>query len=218
MPNDSFAQLIPEARAFLRDLAAHNNRDWFLEHKARYDSTLKVPATLLMDQIAYDLGRETGQTLTPKLFRPHRDMRFSKDKTPYHTHLHMMWAIGGPGLSSPSLFFGISADSVRVGGGQMQFDKAALPDWRTAIDGPFGDKVQALLDDLASHGLTRNAPSLKRVPSGFSKDHPREELLRRKGLAVWGDLAMADWGRPVASLGQIYGRIFPLIDLLARGF
>ncbi|MEP3330424.1 DUF2461 family protein [Sedimentitalea sp.] len=46
---------------------------------------------MLVDQIAHDLGRDTGLTLTPKLFHPHRDVRFSNDKTPHHTHLHMLW-------------------------------------------------------------------------------------------------------------------------------
>ncbi len=215
MPSDPFAALIPEARAFLSDLATHNNRDWFLDHKSQYDSTLKTPATLLLDQIAFDMGRQMGRTLTPKLFRPHRDVRFSKDKTPYHTHLHMMWTSGGTG---PALFLGISPDYVRVGGGLMQFDKTTLPDWRTAVAGAFGMQVQSLLSDLTKHGLDPDAPELKRIPTPFAKDHPQGDLLRRKGLAVWADVAPSDWATPLAVLNRSFGQITPLIDLLETEF
>lgn len=87
---DPFARLIPEARAFLSELATHNERNWFTEHKSRYETELKAPALLLLDQVAHDIGRKTGNPPKPKLFRPHRDVRFSKDKTPYTTYLHMM--------------------------------------------------------------------------------------------------------------------------------
>jgi uncharacterized protein (TIGR02453 family) len=215
MPSDPFAALIPEARAFLSDLATHNNRDWFLEHKAQYDSTLKTPAILLLDQIAFDMRRQMGRSLTTKLFRPHRDVRFSKDKTPYHTHLHMMWSSGGSG---PALFLGISPDYVRVGGGFMQFDKTTLPDWRTAVDGAFGSQLQGILADLAANGFTPDAPELKRIPAPFAKDHPQGDLLRRKGLAVWTDVAPSDWTSPLATLNQSFGQIAPLIDVLQTRF
>lgn len=94
---DPFARLITDARTFLGELAQNNTRDWFAVHKARYDGTLKAPALLLLDQVAHDLGPQTTQGLGVKLFRPYRNVRFSRDKTPYHTHLHMMWTLGAKG-------------------------------------------------------------------------------------------------------------------------
>ena len=218
MSTDPFAALIPEARAFLSDLAAHNNRDWFADHKAQYDSALKTPATLLLDQIAYDVGRQMDRTLSVKLFRPHRDVRFSKDKTPYHTHLHMMWTLGGAGPTHPAFFLGVSPDYVRIGGGLMVFDKTTLPDWRNAIAGEFGVQLQTLLSDLAKDGLIPETPELKRIPPPFAKDHPQGGLLRRKGLAVWADMPTADWPKPLAALNRRFGQIKPLINLLETGF
>lgn len=104
---DPFASLIPDARRFLGELFENNSRDWFAGQKSRYDADLKIPATLLLDQIAQDVGRATGATLTPKLFRAHRDVRFSKDKTPYHTHLHLLWATG-PTRATPRRCFLVS--------------------------------------------------------------------------------------------------------------
>ncbi|MFT5343043.1 MAG: hypothetical protein ACI9BH_002260 [Paracoccaceae bacterium] len=218
MPSDPFAALPPEARAFLSELATQNNRDWFAAHKAHYNSTLKTPAALLLDQIAYDMGRQMGQTLSPKLFRAHRDVRFTKDKTPYHTHLHMMWTIGGTGPARPALFLGIAPDYVRIGGGLIQFDKTTLPDWRTAVTGDFGTLVQTLLGDLAKAGLLPDTPELKRIPAPYAKDHPQGELLRRKGLAVWGHIPATDWPTPLATLNRQFGQIRPLLELLKIGF
>jgi uncharacterized protein (TIGR02453 family) len=214
---DTFANLIPDAQAFLVELSANNNRDWFNANKATYESTLKAPALLLIDQVAHDLGRQSGQVLRPKLFRPHRDVRFSKDKTPYHTHLHMLWKIGGTGEKTdrdPALFLGISPDYVRIGGGMMGFDKTTLPRWRALVDGDFGDHVQAELDTLAAQGLTPNDPPLKRVPSPFAKDHRHGALLRRKGLAVWGDLSAPQTKAPQLAMSELFQTLVPLMELM----
>lgn len=86
---DRFARLIPDARAFLTELSANNTRDWFTTRKSRYEADLKAPALALLEEGAQAIARITGQMPHTKLFRPHRDVRFSKDKTPYHTHLHL---------------------------------------------------------------------------------------------------------------------------------
>ena len=86
---DDFAQMIPDARDFYARLAQNNTRDWWTEHKSEYEARLKAPALLFLDITADWLRDLSGSTITTKLFRPHRDVRFSKDKTPYNTHLHM---------------------------------------------------------------------------------------------------------------------------------
>ncbi|MDU9004593.1 TIGR02453 family protein [Sedimentitalea todarodis] len=209
---DPFARLIPDARAFLGELAANNNRDWFTAHKARYETDLKAPATLLLDQIAHDIGRETGLALTPKLFRAHRDVRFSKDKTPYHTHLHMLWSIDLHCRQRPGLFFGISPDYVTVGGGIMGFDKPVLLDWRQLVDGPFGDKVQNLLEQAAESGLALREPEMKRVPTPYAKDHRHADLLRRKGLVLWRDVAATEHAAPLTALKAAYHDLSPVLQ------
>lgn len=211
---DPFARLIPDARAFLAELAVHNSRDWFAGQKNRYDTTVKAPAQLLLDQVAYDLGRQTGVPLTPKLFRPQRDVRFSKDKTPYHTHLHMMWSIGGSGPKQPALFFGLSPDYVKIGGGIMGFDKTTLTGWRNAVDGPFGDQVHQVLDDLAMLGLAAAEPELKRIPAPFGKDTRHGDLLRRKSLTLWRDVPDARFGAPQAALSEVFTALAPMLALL----
>lgn len=211
--SDPFAHLIPDARAFLTDLSTNNTRDWFNDAKQRYENELKTPATLLQDQITHDLRTDPGWQVTAKLFRPHRDVRFSKDKTPYHTHLHMLWTITGPGPQT-GLFFGIAPDYVKAGGGVMGFDKDALIRWRTAVDGPTGDSIAKDCADLADHGLTPDAPDLKRVPAPYDKDHRHGDLLRRKSMTVWADLPKATWPAPTTELRLIFKRLQPLLERL----
>lgn len=211
--SDPFAALIPDARRFLSDLARNNSRDWFAAHKPDYDAALKAPATLLMDQIAHDLSRDPGWTVRPKLFRAHRDVRFSKDKTPYHTHLHMLWVIQGRGVET-GLFFGISPDYVKAGGGVMAFDKEALMRWRAFVDAPTGATFETLCADLARDGLTPDAPALKRVPPTYDKNHPRGDLLKRKGMTLWRDIPAARWDAPMAELRDTFNRLHPFLSQL----
>lgn len=210
---DPFPTLIAEARAFLAELGAQNNRDWFNAQKSRYEAHLKTPATLLLEQVAHDLGRDWDMTLTPKLFRPQRDVRFSKDKTPYHTHLHMMWTLSEG--NKPALFFGIAPGYVTVGGGVMGFDKPALLRWREAVGGAEGDGIAAELERLAEVGFAPHEPQLKRVPAPYPKDHPRADLLRHKGLAVWSALPEAQWPTPLSATKQEFGQLRELMTVLA---
>jgi uncharacterized protein (TIGR02453 family) len=205
---DPFAQLIPEARTFLGELSAHNEKAWFTEHKPRYEAELKVPATHLLDTLAADLGKH-GRPAKAKLFRPHRDVRFSKDKTPYHEHLHMLWDLGATGL-----FFGVAPGYVRIGGGVMGFDKARLTAWRQGVNGEPGDQIAAELDILRLRGLAPEEPELKRVPSPYGAEHPHGDLLRRKSLTVWQDVPQSRWDHPLDALHSAFATLFPLLDLL----
>ncbi|MEM8536231.1 MAG: DUF2461 family protein [Pseudomonadota bacterium] len=100
-----FTKLIPEARTFLRTLSANNNRAWWQDNKATYDTALKAPAQALLADLSAPLAKIADAPVKSKLFRPHRDVRFSKDKTPYNTHLHMMWQIEAGAPQNPVFFF-----------------------------------------------------------------------------------------------------------------
>lgn len=211
--SDSFATLIPDARAFLSELAQTNSREWFLDNKARYDSHLKRPAELLLEQGAADLGKLTGHPVKTKLFRPHRDVRFSKDKTPYHQHLHMLWTTDTGGRQPIGWFFGIGLDYISIGAGLMGFEKDTLTQWRLAIDGPHGPEFAETIEQLKSNGFRIADPELKRVPSPYDKDHPRGELLKRKSLSAWRDYAEA-LDAPTQALQETFKDLSPLTKQL----
>ncbi|KIC34478.1 TIGR02453 family protein [Leisingera sp. ANG-S5] len=208
---DAFAQLIPDARAFLAELAQNNSRDWFTAHKDQYEAQLKSPALLLMDEVAQAISRRSGTQVTAKLFRPQRDVRFSKDKTPYNTHLHMMWTLNGAGCA---LFFGIAPDYCTAGGGIMGFSKAQMPRWRQAIDGAFGDETAALVDILALKGFAARDPELKRVLAPYGKAHPHGALLQRKSLTVWHEMTEREQAAPMGALMSAYLTQEPMFAML----
>ncbi|WP_425045560.1 DUF2461 domain-containing protein [Primorskyibacter sp. S87] len=212
--HDPFHALIADAREFLNDLEANNSRDWFQGEKDRYDQKLKQPALRLLDQLSATFARMPDVPSVPKLFRPHRDVRFSKDQTPYHTHLHMLWSSGRVPGRGPCLFFGVSPTYVRFGGGIMAFEKTGLDDWRQAIDGNFGSELSALLVQLERLGFLPEEPELKRVPAPYQKDHAHADLLRRKGLTVWRDLPRSDWITPLSALTNMQKSLQPLLKRL----
>lgn len=208
---DAFSTLIPETRAFLRDLRANNTRDWFNEHKSRYDTRLKKPAKTLLNDIEARLSKMLDQAVSTKLFRANRDVRFSKDKTPYNLHLHMLWSPQGNG-TQPGYFFGIAEDYVKAGAGLMAFDKTQQSAWRAWVSEREGTALQAKIDTALSTGASLGKPDLKRVPSPFEQDHVNADLLRRKSLVLWKDIdAEAQSGLPDALLST-FATFEPIMD------
>ena len=174
--------LSQETLTFLSDLAADNTRDWFTANKARYETAMKAPAKAFTDALAAELQRSTGGPVDARIFRIHRDVRFSRDKTPYNSHLHIMFT--GGGRRDMGWMVAVEPGKLTLGYGLFQFTPAQLDAWRKAVDGPAGAAIATI---VAVPGLRLDDPALKRVPSPYGKDHPRGDLLRRKGMALWRD-------------------------------
>ncbi len=209
MPNHD--TLITDARAFLGDLAANNSRDWWQDNKATYDDRLKAPALALLDKLTPPLAKLSGHAIKPKLFRPHRDVRFSKDKTPYNTHLHMMWQLEGDAPQLPVFFFGIGLDYITTGAGMMGFDKPVLANWRKMLDLDT-DRIMGIVTVVEDQGFALRDPALKRVPSPYDQDHPAGRLLRMKGVVAGKELA-ADGPLPDRIMDN-FRTLWPLNEML----
>lgn len=213
----------PDASAFLEELAANNNRDWFIARKPRYQQSVELPAKAFLDALIPALAAIAGAPMGGKIFRINRDVRFSKDKTPYNAHVrilvHSLEEKGDGCGAKPSFYFSLEPDKVIVGAGSMEFPKATLENYRAAVD---GEKTGvALLKLLArfkpSEGYRVDEPELKRIPTGFPPDHPRESLLRRKGLAVWHEHAPDARLHNAGALKHLmahYKKLIPLYDWL----
>ena len=208
-----FDTLVPDALGFFDDLAADNSRDWFSANKARYERDVKAPAEALLAEIGAQLEAMTGSTPVPKLYRINRDLRFCKDKTPNNTHLHLQWSDPATGIAH---LFGVSRAYVCAGLGAMAFDKAALDRWRDRIAGDAGESFARLLDRTLGAGLRMDPPELKRVPAPYPADHPRAELLKRKGIVLWHDLSDVEQTHPVAALDAAFARLGPFRTALAE--
>ena len=159
----------------------------------------------------------------PKVFRIHRDVRFAKDKSPYKTHIGGYVAIAGggqgPSVAAP-LYLHVGATECFAAAGHYMMDGPQLARFRAAVvDERRGAELAATLRKLGRAGFTVESHDvLQRVPRGFDPEHPRAELLRRKGLIVaFPDLprallvshGLADW------LVAHTKRAVPLVEWLA---
>nr|WP_281272235.1 DUF2461 domain-containing protein [Nocardioides marmorisolisilvae] len=168
-------QGFPEAALdFYDDLEMDNTKSFWEAHKAIYTESVKAPMTALTEA----LGPEFG---TPKVFRPFRDVRFAKDKTPYKTHQGAFIAAG----PACGFYVEISARGVRTGGGFYEASGSDLARIRTSIDvEATGKQLQQILTKLEKAGFEIGGEKLKTSPRGYDADHPRIELLRHKSITV----------------------------------
>lgn len=172
----SFAGWPVEAVEFYEGLEADNSRTYWHEHKSVYDRCVKAPMDALLDELGG--GR---------LFRPNRDVRFSKDKSPYKLNCAAQLPGGG--------YVSFSADGLFVGSGLYMPDAAALRRFRAAVDdSKSGEALVAIVDRLRRDGYEVGAHEiLKTAPRGFPADHPRIDLLRHKGLVMSRSWPVGAW-------------------------
>lgn len=194
---DDFHDLVPDARRFFDGLRANNTREYFADHKGDYEAQVKRPAGEFLEVIRMRIEGDLGAATIPKMFRVNRDLRFSKDKTPYNTHLHLQWSMEG----APVCFlFGAAQDYVKLGVGAMVFPKESLVKWRENLGA--GATVADEARALVAAGWSLSEPELKRVPAPYDQDHPEGAHLRRKGLVAWYDLTEAEIATPTATLAE----------------
>jgi uncharacterized protein (TIGR02453 family) len=182
MAIQSFSGFPKDLAVFLAELKKNNKKTWFDNNRARYQTVYRSPAKAFSEIMAYELQKLTRIEHTPKIFRINRDIRFSKDKTPYNTHLHISFLPNG---TKPAWMFGLAPDYLTLGVGSFGFEKSELESYRARVAGRSGIKLTKNLEVLIAKGARIAEPELKRVPREFPQDHPRAELLRQKSLLVW---------------------------------
>jgi uncharacterized protein (TIGR02453 family) len=181
-----------ETLTFFRGLAKHNDKHWFEKHRGEFDEHVIEPARGFVAAMSERLGRiapgiHADPRVDKSIFRIHRDTRFSKDKSPYKTHLAIFfWEGNRPKMECPGFYFHLDPDKLMVGGGLYLFQKDQLAEYRRSVD----DKRLAGQLDKALKGRVKRScdathvEPYKRVPKGFDPDHPRAELLKLKGLTL----------------------------------
>jgi uncharacterized protein (TIGR02453 family) len=202
---------------FLASLEANNEKVWFEAHRDEYERLYLEPAKLFTAAIQpklAKLGRSAPQA--GGLMRIYRDTRFSKDKTPYKTALHLRFASD---KLSPALMFRITRNSLGVATGCFGFDPKQLARYRKALSDPAALRaLRSAITKAEKAGYALPEPHLARIPRGFDADHPAGELLRRKGLSLGGDRPLpAELFGPKA-LDYIVGRfreLMPVYDWLS---
>ena len=211
---DGFSQ---DALTFLADLKANNNRAWFNDHKKSYEREIKGPAKYFCEEMGLSLEKLTGVAHRSKVFRINRDIRFSKDRTPYNAHLHISFIPEGEGTHPPHWFFGLEPMSLTIGVGTFAFEKQQLVDYRERVAGAEGKTLAKVLAKLEKGGVRLGKTDLKRVPSSYGQDHPQAELLKRKGLSVWidyNDTKPALGNTVIKTLTADFKKLKPVYDWL----
>lgn len=179
-----------EGFQFLRDLSANNNRDWFQANKQIFQTTVQRPVEDVSALLANLLSELLNTEVNHKIFRIYRDVRFSKDKTPYNTHMRVgFWAAKSKTtkpMAGPGFYLSFEPHCVHQGAGCIQMPPDMLTAYRQTVS-MNGDTVSNLVQSLQDNAARFDPPALKRVPAGYDKNHLHEALLRRKGLTGWHD-------------------------------
>lgn len=171
---------------FLKALAANNNRDWFIKNRPRYDAA-KADLEKLVEVLLSEVSRfeELGNTKVKDcIFRINRDVRFSKNKAPYKTHLAAGIGPGGKSSGRIDYYLHIQPDGESfLGGGMWESTPAQLAKYRQEVDYN-AHELKAIINNPAFRAFFPEiwGESLKTAPKGFPKDHPEIALLRRKQM------------------------------------
>ncbi len=214
-----FGGFSEDAVRFLVELAANNDRAWFQPRKAEYERLLKRP----LEDLCVALGERFAARDIPLVadparspFRIYRDVRFSRDKSPYKAHVSASfpWRDGGPGG-----YFHFQPGEIFAGGGMWHPEVERLAAWRALLAADPG-RIHAVLDApafAATFGQV-SGDRLKRVPAGFPADHPEADLLKLKdvtfGRRLSDDEALSP-GLP-DTLAAIFADAVPAFRLLAE--
>ena len=210
---------------FLDDLKANNNRDWFLENKKRYEAVKKDYQQLVGDFL------DVMKPLDPSLemlevknctFRINRDIRFSKDKTPYKSHLGVWLSSGVKGMNRSGYYLHLEKGASFIAGGLYCPEPEDLKKMRKEI-AYFHDDLEIILNkkDFKKEfkDFDRNEKNmLKNPPRGFEKEHPAIEFLKLKSFESSQriDISEATKKDFVATMSKKLIVLKPLNDFINR--
>jgi uncharacterized protein (TIGR02453 family) len=209
-----------ESFAFLRELSDNNNREWFAANKGRYESELRNPALRFINDFGPRLSRIAPRLVADprpvggSMFRIYRDTRFSRDKSPYKTHLgiHFFHESAKAAASVPGFYLHLSPEECFAAAGIWHPDPASLAKVRQAIASGSPD-WKAIKRKLKIEGN-----SLKRPPRGYAADHPQVEDLKRTDFVTSVPLTEAEICRKsfISDFAATCRKMTPLVKFVSR--
>ena len=206
----SFTGFPDEGLVFYEGLEADNSKSYWTANKAAYDEHVRAPMLALVEELTAEFGPS-------KLFRPYRDVRFAKDKTPYKTHQGAVLHPDGAGTGA--WYVEVSADGLAARGGSWRMQPDQVERYRRAVDDDLpGGQLEQLVAKIRRAGLSVDGEQLKRAPRGYGPDHPRIELLRHKSIHGGRHWTPEDWldsHEVVDRLRRTWRALKPLNDWLA---
>lgn len=188
--SESFSGFGPQAMSFLAGLEADNSKTYFDANRDTYKAQVQEPLKSLVVSLGGAIANELDPAISfePKvgksMFRINRDLRFSKDKTPYNAHLDVIFWHGEKPRTSPGYMLRIRPDIVHIAVGVFGLADATLTRYRDAIVGDAGEELESRIANAKKQlrGGKLSDPQRKRVPRGYNADHPRSHFLLSDGL------------------------------------
>src|SRR5215831_13499583 len=200
----SFTGFPKETVRFLSGIRDHNEKEWFEAHRDDYQRFFLAPAVAFAEALAPRLRKiEPAVSVEPRvngsIMRINRDIRFSKDKSPYKDHLDLwFWTGDRKGWDCSGFFFRMQPDTLLLGAGMHRFQPQALA---------------AIAAKLRKAGYEVGSEMYKKLPAGVAADHPRAALLRHGGMhAGWEGKHPAELRRPafIGFVAEQYAAVAPL--------
>ena len=208
-PEGGFTGFPVAALDFYDDLELDNTRSFWSVHKKVWEESVRDPMVALTRALEPEFG-------PAKVFRPYRDVRYAKDKTPYKNHQGAFVAAG----PATGWYVEISSPGVRVGAGFYAAAPDQLAAIRAAIDNDLtGPELERIVAALERRGWTRGGDQLKTVPRGWSADHPRIDLLRHRSLTMGRSYGFDEMIHSPALLKEVrkdWRAARPLVEWVAR--
>lgn len=208
-----------ETLAFLTELVDNNNREWFAEHKERYE-TAKADVLAFIAELIPVLSAVDPETQTePKkcLMRIYRDIRFSKNKSPYKNNYGISFSIKGS--KGPEYYLHLQPGKSFFAGGYWMPEAADLKNIREEID----YNTSEFLEIIQAKGFTSlytlsTEDSLKKAPKGYDPSHPQIELLKLKSYIASFPISDEELFKPsiVNHLKKAFEGVYPFVQFLKR--
>lgn len=220
-----FSHFEPSLFTFLDKLKANNNKAWFNDHKNEYEDLVRTPALAFIEQMDHWIRMISphyegiAKKMGGSLMRVYRDVRFSKDKSPYKTNVGIQFRHEvGKDVHSPGFYLHIEPGDVYLGVGSWHPASQELKQFRDHIvakPGPYQDAIthQPFTDKYALVGDT-----LIRPPKGYDKDHPLIEEIKRKDFVAVCQLNenFLFQENLCEEVAKLYGRAQPLQRFLCE--
>lgn len=205
-----------DALRFLAELEPNNNREWFKANKKRFEQSLQAPALEFVRAMAPRLRKISNFLIADdskvggSLMRIYRDVRFSKDKTPYNTHIAFRF-VAGAGLGC---YLGIEAAGITLGSGVWHPDREPLLKIREAIAANGNEWLKI----RTAKGWEPGGEQLSRPPQGFDKGHPQIDEIKRKDFVLFAKLKPTSATTPdfADTVAKEYVRTKPMLRFLAN--
>jgi len=209
-----------EGIVFFRKLKKNNNREWFLAHKQIYETKARQPLMEFIGVLQKEMSKYASEIhfdSAKSIFRIYRDIRFSKDKSPYKTHMAAHFGSQGKAHTSAGLYIHLDANEIFWGGGlyhpettELRIVRASIAQDDTQLRKIIRDpKFQKLFGGLSGDQLSR-------TPKGFPPDHPAADLLRYKDYVAFAKepVKLAMSGEVVSATVERFRAMMPLIRYL----